>query len=92
MTIKEALQNRIPRVRLPVWNEKAYLRLPLTENNMFGPWAELYDRYGQEALGYGVGTQKIAIHTMFEDDGYEVYEGEPDESEKNNYSKIYSES
>lgn len=81
MTIREALEKRIPRLRQQQWaNPKAYLRLPLLEKG-YGPWAELYDRDSQLRLGLPVGSQKIPIFETLACDGFEEYTGEPDPAE-----------
>lgn len=81
MTIREALNKRIPRVRKPEWNKFAYLRLPLTENNTYSAWAELYDRPSQEALGKEVGKDRLLIMNLLNEEGWEKFEGEKDEAE-----------
>ena len=92
MTIREALDKRIPRIRKSAWSNVAYLRLPLLENGKEGPWAELYDRYGQQACGVKVGSDRLMIiGPQLEDDGYEEFTGEIAPEEKDNFAASYSE-
>jgi hypothetical protein len=93
MTIKQAIDTRIPRVRKPIWNAKAYMRLPLLRGGTHGPWAELYDEPGQLACDVKVGSQKfcVALHEVLSDDGYEAYEGQPHPAEQVNFAATYSE-
>jgi len=65
MTIREALKKRIKKVRLPIWNSAAYLKLPLLPNGMHGPWATLYDISAPEE---GI---PILIFSIIDDYGYE---------------------
>jgi len=93
MTIQEAIEQRIPRIRSPKWKDDTYIRLPLMEEGSHGPWAELYARFEQTALDIPVGSQKIGMWTLTEDtsDEWEVYEGPVDPAEQDNYAKIYAE-
>lgn len=94
MTIQEALQQRIPRVRQPRWaNPDAYLRLPLFANGTYGPWAELYDDRTQEAIGIPPGSQKLCVllPSIADDKGYESYDGPISSHESENYAKVYVE-
>lgn len=91
MTLKEAVAKRIPRVRLPKWNLNAYLRLPLLDGGGHGPWAELYDPYGQATLEVPVGSQKICVPIHEDEDCFEVYTGPVCPEEANNYAKLYAE-
>jgi len=50
MTIKEALKLGIKKVRLPRWEERAYLELPILKSGGFGPWAIIYDSATPEGL------------------------------------------
>ena len=92
MTLKEALKNRIPRVRLPHWaNPDSYLRLPLLSGGYVGPWAELYDDCGQSALDIPVGSQRILV--VHDSDGrWERYDCAAHPAESENYAKGYVES
>jgi hypothetical protein len=92
MTIREALKQRIPRVRQPAWNSDAYLRLPLFKNGTHGPWAGLYDPAGQLAIKVPIGSQKLLTLDMLDDAGYEKYEGVPNPAESSNYAATYLES
>lgn len=95
MTITEALEARIPRVRKSAWVKEAYLRLPLLENGKIGPWAELYSEYDQkEILGIEPGSQKLCVllPDVAKDDGFERYEGPPSKYEmQSSYASNYSE-
>lgn len=93
MTLKEALEQRIPRIRSPKWKDDTYIRLPLLPDKTHGPWAELYSRFEQMALDIPVGSQKIGMWTLLEDtsDEWERYEGPVDPAEQDNYGKTYSE-
>jgi hypothetical protein len=97
MTLQEAMDQRIPRVRQPIWaNPNCYLRLPLLKDGHRGGWAELYDELGQkEALGIRPGSQKIcvALPDVASQDGYEVYSGPVSEYEadKENFAGAYEE-
>ena len=96
MKISEALKLRIPRIRKNIWgNSQAYLRLPLLENDLVGPWAELYDDAIQaNVLDIIPGSQKLCIFfpEVANDDGYEEYTGKVSSYELENYAKIYTES
>lgn len=90
MTIREALKNRIPRIRWYRWtNGNAYLRLPLLPNGKFGPWAELYDDEIQKAIGIRPGSQRIPmVGAHMHDAQYEAYTGlvSPNERNEPNFS------
>jgi hypothetical protein len=97
MTIEEAINRRIPRVRRPMWaNPRAYVRLPLLADGMAGPWAELYDDGVQsEVLGIRPGSQRemcIGENARRPDD-FVPYEGAPSEFEKHaeNFARSYVE-
>ena len=52
MTLAEAAKAEIARVRLTQWaNADAYLKIDLFPGGMCGPWAHLYERKTQEAIG-----------------------------------------
>lgn len=53
MTIQEAVQAGISRVRLPHWAADAYIDLPLLPDGRCGPWATVVDPSGQETLFMG---------------------------------------
>ncbi len=94
MTIQEALDRRIPRIRQPQWAfPRAYIRLPLLADGKYGPWAELYDRRSQEAIGVAVGTQRLCVlyPEVANAEGFEVYTGIPDSAENENFAKAYLE-
>ena len=92
MTIKEALEKRIPRIRKQAWSAVSYLRLPLLKDGKTGPWAELYDRPGQLAIGEKVGSQRILLMgDALNDDGFFPYQEKPDAAEQENFAKTYTE-
>lgn len=47
MTLQEALDNRIPKIRLPHWSEKAYVAFDFFDGGTHGPWAHVVDESGQ---------------------------------------------
>lgn len=92
MTAQEALDNRIPRIRKPVWaNPNAYMRLPLMEKG-YGPWAELYDDRSQEMMEIRPGSQLVLVLNLGDDKDWEVYSGPISPHEKEGYAKVYLES
>lgn len=93
MTIQQAIQQRIPRVRLKQWGPDAYLRLPLFKNGTSGPWAELYDERTQaEVLEIRPGSQRVLVISD-DNDQYEPFTGSPStfEQHANNFARIYAE-
>lgn len=80
MRIKEATEQGISRLRDPQWaNHHAYVRIDLVEVNGVtghGPWAHLYDRKTQEAIGEP--TPQTFLITSLIDDSGEPYTGELD--------------
>jgi len=96
MTIKEALDKRIPRVRRPMWaSPTAYLRLPLLFADGVGPWAELYDDDCQlHVLDCRPGSQRICV--LLDDEAitdFETYTGPVSsyEQHKENFARTYAE-
>lgn len=85
MNIKQALDNRIPRVRALNWGDKTYIRLPLTEKS-YGPWAEVFDL----SIPPEGKPERVLVTTLY-DEECEPYTGEKHEAEQNGYSKIYLE-
>ncbi len=79
MTIREAIDQRVPRVRIAYWNKEAYLRLPLLENSMHGPWCQLIDPASQAVVGY----DQILVTQLINDccSEYEPYLGPKHENE-----------
>jgi len=59
MTIKEALAKGIKKVRLPQWDNGAYLELPILEGGKYGPWAKLYD----QSVSFGI-TKPMSIFIL----------------------------
>jgi hypothetical protein len=92
-TLKEMLDQRIPRVRQPRWSDVTYIRLPLLPAGKVGLWAELYDEPGQVACEVEVGSQKfcVVLPGVANSDGYEPYTGEPHPAEAKNFARAYSE-
>ena len=96
MTLNEAIEQRIPRVRQAIWsNPNSYLRLPLFKNGLSGPWAELYDDDCQErVLEIRPGSQRIIMMGEYmTEDGFEVYAGpvSPHEQDEENFARTYAE-
>jgi len=48
MNIYQAAKKKIKYLRLPQWNDKAYIELELMGNCRVGPWVRLYDPYSTE--------------------------------------------
>lgn len=96
MTLKQALRQRVPRIRMERWaNPNAYLRLPLLSDGMHGAWAELYDDPVQlNVLKIRPGSQRIPLFTASEDEQFVAYTGEPSEFEQHAeaFAKGYLES
>ena len=95
MTMKEALDRRIPRIRKANWADpNAYVRLPLFKDGKFGPWAELYSEYEQrDVLEIRPGSQRFLTLGSLDDDGYERYAGPASEFESHhdNFARTYEE-
>ena len=67
MTIKEIMGKGITKIRLPVWvNPNAHLKLDKFEDGTYGPWAHLFDEWGQRALGLEIGSQEVLIYELKE--------------------------
>ncbi len=96
MTIRDALAQRVPRVRQSNWvNPAAYLRLPLLADGA-GPWAELYDDEIQvDVLRIRPGSQRVlcALRDTLDQDGYDIYAGPMSsfESHAENFAQTYVE-
>jgi hypothetical protein len=70
MTINEALEKGIERVRNPIWsNPNAYLKI----SNM---WCFLFDDINQKALDMPVGSQSMLKFQCGNDNYWEEYTGE----------------
>jgi hypothetical protein len=97
MTLNDAIKQRIPRMRNPIWaNPNAYLRMPLLSNNNCGPWMELYDDVTQEhVLEIRPGSQHVMAmgEHMYLDD-FEIYDGpvSPHEQNAESFARTYAES
>lgn len=50
MTIREALQRRLTRVRLAAWEPSAHIELPLLSNGFYAPWATVRDVAGEHPI------------------------------------------
>lgn len=77
MTLQEASEAGISRLRRPMWvNPSAYIKIDLLGNGMLGPWMRLYDRETQSAIGEP--TPQVA--PLFRDSvsDYQEYIGEFD--------------
>jgi len=82
MTIKEAIEQRIPRIRKPIWGyPNAYLRLTYTNNDV-NIWTQLYSRDEQEAANLPT-PQEVLITSLYDknDNDYILYEGEIDKDD-----------
>jgi hypothetical protein len=54
MTLNEAIEQKIERVRRPEWNGMAYMKIPYVNDRgevFAGVWYELYDPPGQYGMG-----------------------------------------
>jgi hypothetical protein len=54
MTITDAMKANLVRIRQPQWNDRAYFRLTVLEDQpdgkrMYGPWGVLFDPITEEA-------------------------------------------
>ena len=76
MTLREALSQRIPRVRMRQWNDAAYIRLPLLPGGYHGPWAFLFECDNRLAA-----ILLFSDELMSEDD-YEPFTGQAHPTEK----------
>ena len=47
MTIREAIDQRIEKVRLPIWAEGAHVRFDFLDGGKMGPWAHVKDPSGE---------------------------------------------
>lgn len=95
MTYKEVVDKRIPRIRMPHWvTVNAYLRVPLLENGLSGPWAELYDDAIQtNVLHIKPGSQKVLTIYLEPESCWEAYTGpvSPFEADPENFAHRYLE-
>jgi len=83
MTIREALDNKVARIRQPHWIEEAYLKLDLLEGGFHGPWGHLYSRGEQQVIGEPT-PQNFLVICMNQngENDFERYTGELDEEDK----------
>lgn len=80
MTISEALDKGIKRLRLPVWeNPEAYIRLTLCDGGRT-VWTSLYSRREQIAIGEPV--PQILLHCGDDERDYVEYDGPIDRMDK----------
>lgn len=78
MTLKEAVNKKISKVRRPMWaNPNAHLRFDILANGSFGPWVHLYDSWGQKATDVPVGSQSF-LWPLDEHNDYVEFEGDED--------------
>jgi len=47
MTVQEALDQRIGKIRLPEWAEGSYVSFDFLEGGTYGPWAHVKDPSGE---------------------------------------------
>lgn len=50
MTIKEALDRGIKKIRLSKWEPGAFLELPILEGRGYGPWGTVYDSASPQGM------------------------------------------
>lgn len=69
MTVQEALDQRIEKIRLPVWAEGSYISFDFVESG-YGPWAHVKDPSGE--------TDMFVFMLLEEDksDEWEEYKGD----------------
>lgn len=80
MTINEAIKANIARVRLPIWNATAYLKIHLVKGGL-GPWVELWDRPIQEIIPAPT-PQTLPAWDLGEESRWEESTGERDSEDK----------
>lgn len=79
MNINAAFEQGVLRIRQPQWYSAAcYLRLNGDEKVGLYPWAKLFDRSTQKAIGVGTPQEMLTIMMDREEDVWEAYTGEPD--------------
>lgn len=76
MTMTEARERKLTRIRKPYWNPQAHLVLTHDPEFGYGPWVTLVDPPGQAAIG--TGPQNLLA--MQADDGEEDWEPFEEES------------
>jgi len=75
VNLSDAARAGIRRVRRPLWDKTAYLRITLT-NGHHGPWAQLFSRDEQQVIGAPTPQQVMVVGDATED--YLEYTGERD--------------
>lgn len=80
MTLSEATQQGITRLRRPMWaNKNAYLKIQILDG-LRGPWAELWSRDEQLLIEAPTPQRIIAIGDQTDD--YVEYRGVIDEQDR----------
>lgn len=80
MTLTEATQQGIARLRRPMWaHENAYLKLQI-RNGLRGPWAELWSRDEQQLIEAPTPQRIMMIGDQTDD--YVEYLGSIDEEDR----------
>lgn len=85
MTLKQALDRKVERVRRPAWNDRSYLVLPVRmgpNGEYHGPWCLLVDPISRRV---DPTSSPFPVLVMEADDGqddWEVYSGEVDPVEE----------
>lgn len=74
MTINEAIRDGLRFVRLPEWDPRASLELPLLPDGAYGPWVTLRDFSGQTNIGADGLGETSALLTEFLHDSESRYE------------------
>ena len=69
MTIGEAAKRGIRKIRKPVWTRLAHLEIVLVNGGAdgYGVWADLYDPWGQKAIGQPT-PQKVLLSMLYSED------------------------
>lgn len=80
MTIQEAVDNGISRIRRPEWNNLlTYLKLDIIEGKL-GPWVHLYARMEQEVMNQETPTSMLCLgYNTTTDTSWVAYAGPLDE-------------
>jgi hypothetical protein len=78
MTLNEACDKRIARLKRPCWTT-AYLKIDLVEEKYMGPWMHLFDRACQQVIGEP--TPQTLLNADSTSD-YVPYDGPLDEADK----------
>jgi len=68
VTITDAIRERVRFVRLPEWDPRASLELPLLPDGRVGPWATIHDFAGQDHLrADGLGETSVFLLDLCHD-------------------------